>query len=107
MSKVQTSPELIGKYLNFRGYSDITPVGKIIGLTGKTILLVQRITFELDPEFKPHYEPGGFSAICTNQSDQKWIFTETEEVVKIRFSKALLRSHTVDPHPRRFYDYNF
>lgn len=39
----------------------------------KCTLTVQRDKATRDPNWKPSWEPGGFSAICTNNDDQKWL----------------------------------
>jgi hypothetical protein len=60
------------------------------------------------------FVPGGFSAVCLNDHQQKWFITsnETEPVIRIRLGKNGWK----DKHGRRFgladepvkyYDYNF
>jgi hypothetical protein len=98
--------ELIGKYLNHIGYSDVNPIGKVIGTKGKTIAIVKRVIAE-EQVTKLQWITGGFSGICTNQCNQEWKYEETEEVFEVRLSKQYLKSVSIDENPRKFYDYNF
>ena len=98
--------ELIGKYLNRYGYSDIKPVGKIIELVGKESVRVQKIEYG-ENKVKMNFIPGGFAAHCDNQNEQRYDFTETEEIVTVRLSKAYLKNVRIEESPCRYYDYNF
>lgn len=98
--------ELIGKYINRYGYSDINPIGKIVGIKSKTIVLVQRIEAS-ENKTKMNFEVGGFSAICTNNWNQEYDFTELNEVIEVRISNAFLRNARIEETPVKHYDYNF
>ena len=98
--------ELIGKFLNRIGYSDVNPIGKVIGTRGKTIAIVKRVTAD-EQITKLEWIVGGFSGICTNQWNQEWKYIETEEVFEVRLSKEYLKRVSIDENPRKFYDYNF
>lgn len=45
----------------------------IIARTAKT-LTIQRDKATYAPGYKPEYVPGGFSVICTNDTDQEWVY---------------------------------
>lgn len=97
---------MTGKYLNRYGYSDVEPVGKIIGVSGKSTLIVQRVE-ATENTTKMEFHSGGFSANCSNNEEQKWLFVELDKIIKVRLSKALLRTHKIEDEPGKFYDYNF
>lgn len=101
-----TQTELIGKFINRYGYTDINPVGKIIGLVGKCSVLVKRVE-ATEQTTKMEFLPGGFSAICVNQYSQNWTMQETEETFTVRLSKQYLKTCRIDDKPVKFYDYNF
>ena len=100
------------KYANHYGWSDITPF-EIIKSTAKTIT-IREMNAERDPNWKPSYEPGGFSVVCTNDDQQKWVITSNEHNPLI---KAYLRKdgkyyskigmHILSDSPIKYYDYNF
>lgn len=87
----------------------------VIAKTAKTIT-VQRDKATLDPNFKPKWEPGGFSAVCLNQHEQKWNYERDPngEVTRCYWSEKLGRYTTgrdqsvwISPGRHEFYDYNF
>ena len=100
-----TEESMIGKYINRYLYSDVQPVGKIVGIKSKTILLIQPV-YASKNKTKMEFEVGGFSAVCTNQSEQQYDFIEKGEVFELRMSvnSGGLR---IDEKPRYYYDYNF
>ena len=51
--------DMIGKYINEYLYSDINPIGKIVGIKSKTILYVQPIE-ATENKTKMDFVPGGF-----------------------------------------------
>lgn len=104
---IHVTEDMIGKYLNQHLYTDVNPIGKIVGIKGKTGLLVQRVTATRDESVKLEFHVGGFSAHCSNQHAQKWIFTEEEDIIHVRISKAYLRMNKIHDKPLCFYDYNF
>ena len=104
---IQATEDMVGKYLNEYLYTDVNPIGKIVGIKSKTVVLVKRVIATRDESVKLEFHVGGFSAHCSNQHAQKWHFTETDEVIPIRISKGYLRRNRIDDKPRCFYDYNF
>ena len=101
-------------YANQIGYSDVNPFEVVRVVSDKTIE-IRAMNAERDESFKLDFVPGGFSAHCVNQADQKWFITSDEEapVIRIRLSK---NKGWCDKHgqrymladaPRKFYDYNF
>lgn len=101
-------------YANQIGYSDVNPFEVVRTISDKTIE-VRAMDAERDTSVKLNFIPGGFSAHCENQSQQKWFITSNEEnpVFRIRLSK---NRGWQDKHghrfvladaPRKFYDYNF
>jgi predicted RNA-binding protein YlqC (UPF0109 family) len=106
--KVMENKDLIGKYVNQRLYTDINPVGKIIGTRGKTILIVKRV-MEVKQTKEMEFVSGGFAGICINQEDQEWAFEEVEDVFEVKMNKQWGRRGQmyVADKPRMYYDYNF
>ena len=101
------------KYANHFGYTDINPFEVVRIISEKTIE-VRAMKTERDESVKMQFVPGGFSAVCLNDHQQKWFITsnETEPVIRIRLGKNGWK----DKHGRRFgladkpvkyYDYNF
>jgi hypothetical protein len=102
----------VGDYLNQYGYSDAHPY-QIIRMTasGKTAY-VRAVSAERDPNWKPEMIPGGFSAHCTNNHSQKWVYGEVYgPVIAVRRNRKGWKSnhgiHYASEKPQRFYDYNF
>lgn len=105
-NKIYTDPSMIGKYLNRYGWSDIDPIGKIIGIKSKTQLIVQKVEAG-ENLTKMNFIPGGFFAHCDNQHAQTYNLTETEEQFTFRISKSSLKNVRIQDAPVKFYDYNF
>jgi len=105
MQNLNTS-ELIGKFVNRYSYSDINPVGKIVGTKGKTIILIQEIEAVKQTE-KLDFIVGGFVAHCSNQDNQKWDFKQNDNVIEMKVSKSFLKQYGIDNNPKKYYDYNF
>lgn len=106
MTTSQLSPDLIGKFLNRYGYSDINPVGKIVALVGKQSVKVE-LYAATEQITKLEFQVGGFSAHCVNQGAQQWNIESRNEFVTIRMSAVFLRSVRVEDEPVKYYDYNF
>ena len=100
--------ELIGKYVNQSLYTDINPVGKIIGTRGKTILIVKRVV-ETKQTTEMKFVSGGFAGICTNQHEQEWGFEEIDDVFEVKMNKNWGKRGQmyIADKPRMYYDYNF
>ena len=98
--------DLVGKFVSRRGYTDLYIVGKVIGVYGKTGIVIQEMR-AIENTVKREYVTGGFSAVCLNNADQKWEFRTLESTLKDRVSKAFFNAFIISDKPRHFYDYNF
>lgn len=96
--------ENIGKYLSRRGYSDVNIIGKIVGVKGKRIYLVQRMTADKQTT-KLEFVTGGFSSICLNGYNQEWEFNTSDEILQVKNLKNSRLEITDEPY--HYYDYNF
>jgi len=105
-NKHTNTPDLIGKYLNRYLYTDVIPVGKIIAIKTKTIVIVQRV-IPSENKTKMNFEIGGFSAHCNNNYSQDYNYTTTNETFEIRLSNQYLKTVRIDNKPIYFYDFNF
>ena len=102
------------KYANQIGYSDINPFEIVRKISDKTYE-VREMNAQRDDSVSLEFIPGGFSAHCRNQNDQKWFISsdETSPVVRIRLSKnsgwqdKYGRKFRLADEPTKFYDYNF
>ena len=110
----------IKKYINHAGYSDVTPYEVVEVISDQTVV-VREMDAERDDSVKMEFVPGGFSAICVNQNNQKWNITSNPKnpTIRARWSKAkgqwqvkkkgwnaAMRMRMAD-QPHKFYDYNF
>jgi len=102
------------KYANHIGWSDVNPFEVVRVISDKTIE-VREMDAKRDESVKLEWVPGGFSAVCLNDHEQKWFITSNPEnpVIRIRLSA---KKGWQDKHGRRFqladkpvkfYDYNF
>ena len=98
--------EMIGKYVSQKGWSDIYIVGKVIGVYGKTGIIIQKMDAVRDT-VKKEFVSGGFSAICLNNSNQDWEFATTDITLKHRVGKSWNRQYMLCDNPIHHYDYNF
>ena len=101
------------KYANHYGWSDVNPYEVVRVVSDKTIE-VREMDAERDESVKMDFVAGGFSAICTNQYDQRWIIKSdlTAPVIRIRLGKNGWkdkhgRKFKLSDAPSKFYDYNF
>lgn len=107
------------KFANLRLHSDVAPF-EVVRVVSDKCVEIRRMKAELDPSWKPEFIPGGFSAHCTNQHEQKWIITSDETAPIIRCRKVKARPsnfnltwkspygyHYMEDAPRNFHDYNF
>ncbi len=106
--KFIVSEDLIGKYINQYLWSDVNPVGKIVGIKGKTKVLVQPVVAGPN-KVKMEFIPGGFSAHCTNMYEQRYDFFEEGEVFETVLSNFRMKKAywSIEEAPNRYYDYNF
>lgn len=99
----------VGDHASVKLWSDEEPC-TVIRRTAKTIT-VRYDKAELDPNWKPEWIPGGFSAICTNNSEQKWIITEDPNgsTETFRMTKRGWEHNgcRLTPGWHKYYDYNF
>jgi len=97
-------------YANQYGYSDVHPFEVVRVISDKTIE-VRAMTATKDPSWQPKFHAGGFSAHCSNQSEQRWFYSSNPEapVKRIRRGKRGWAKGTfiIEARPFRFYDYNF
>ena len=102
------------QYANHIGYSDVNPFEIVRRVSEKTID-IRAMDSEQDPTWKPEFVAGGFSAVCLNNCEQRWIITPNEngEVVRIRKHSSGVwkdkhgRRYSLADTPQKFYDYNF
>jgi hypothetical protein len=101
------------KYANHFGYSDVNPFEIVRKVSDKTIE-IREMNAVRDESVKMEFDVGGFSAHCTNQRDQKWIFSsdETAPIIRIRcnvrgWQDKHGRQFRLSEKPMKFYDYNF
>lgn len=101
-------------FANHIGYSDVNPFEVVRHVSDRTIE-IRAMDAERDPTFQAQFVPGGFSAHCLNQHDQKWIITSkpTARVIRIRLHKDGAwrdgngERYVLAVKPIKFYDYNF
>lgn len=102
------------KYANLIRYSDVEPFEIIATSKSGKQITIREMDATIDPDFKPEFHAGGFSAHCSNQHEQRWTYKSNENLPTI---KAHLRKdgkyysaygkHAIQAEPRRFHDYNF
>jgi len=100
-------------YANHYGYSDVNPFEIVRRVSDKTVE-IRSMKAERDPDWKPDFVPGGFSAVCLNINSQKWVITsdESAKVFRIRLGKrgwkdAKRNRYELSDKPFKFYDFNF
>ena len=107
-NSISTNSEMVGKFINEYLWSDVNPRGKIVGVKSKTQLILARVHVTRDESTQMNFIPGGFSAHCTNNHAQKWIYTVDEsDTFTVRISKSFLRRNRIEENPYHFYDFNF
>lgn len=101
------------KYANHYGWSDVNPFEVIKVVSDKTIE-IREMDADRDETVKMDFVAGGFSAICTNPYDQRWVIKSdpTAPVIRIRLGKNGWkdkhgRKFKLADAPSKFYDYNF
>lgn len=101
----------VGDKASVRLWSDQNPC-TIIKRT-KTTVTVRYDKAEQNPNWKPEWEAGGFSAVCTNIEDQQWIISDDENGATEKFywsDKENCFIHNgcrLTPGWYKYYDYNF
>jgi len=106
--KLVVTEELIGKYLNQVLWSDVNPVGKIVGIKGKTKVIVQPVIAGPN-KAKMEYVAGGFAGHCVNQNEQHYDFFEEGNTYEMSLSNASMKKRFIRIHeaPCKHYDFNF
>ena len=102
----------VGDHAHVNHWSDVSPV-TIIKKTAQS-MTVRFDKAELDPSWKPEWVAGGFSAVCLNNDDQKWIIEEDPNGKTETFRWHKRSNHfengcgeTLVPGWVKHYDYNF
>ena len=108
MNKFQVTPELIGKYINQSMYTDVNPIGKVIGIKGKTGVIIQPVEAS-ENKTKMKWASGGFAGNCYNQDEQEYDFYEVREPFEMKLSNTKLKSLRwgFADRPIKYYDFNF
>ena len=105
----------IAPFANRLGYTDVDPFEVVRAVSEKT-LEVRAMNAVQNPDWKPDFVPGGFSAHCTNNGAQQWIITPDPVAPVFRIRKhrdgkwrdaSGVRPYVLSEKPRKFYDYNF
>jgi hypothetical protein len=102
------------KFANMQIGSDVFPYEVVRFVSDKT-LEVRRMSATLDPGWRPKFVQGGFTAHCTNQGEQRWIYKSIPEAESIRIRKKKSGKAWVNKgfifrlsdRPVMFHDYNF
>jgi hypothetical protein len=101
------------KYANHLMYSDIEPY-EIIRIVSEKTIEIRAMKTERDESVKLEWVPGGFSAICLNDHEQKWHITsdETAPIKRIRLGKRGWKDANggrfgLADKPVKYRDYNF
>jgi hypothetical protein len=97
---------LVGKFVNAYFYSDINPVGVVVGVKGKTIIVIKRVVATKQIT-KLEFMAGGFAGTCINQGNQEWVYEELEELVEMRVGNKFNKQYRIEDKPYKYYDYNF
>lgn len=103
----------VGDGVTLHGYSDREAYTVISRTKSKVVAQMDKAT--RDPNFKPEFISGGFSAHCTNQEEQTYTYERDAEgrIIEITFSKKYGRmqlkgtNSPVTLGRKKFYDYNF
>lgn len=100
-------------YANLVGWSDMYPF-EVIERKSETTLVIRRLQATLDPEWRPRFQVGGFSAHCVNNNEQRWVYSRDNcSPLRIRLHKNGQwkdregNRYKLSAAPRRFHDYNF
>jgi hypothetical protein len=101
------------QYANHIGWSDINPF-EVVRRVSDITLEIREMHAVRGPSAPLKFIPGGFSAHCVNQHEQKWLITSDESapVIRIRLGKRgwkdkFGRRYKLADEPVKFYDYNF
>jgi len=107
-SKFKVTEDLIGKYINCHLLTDVYPVGKIVGIEGKTKVLIQPVEAS-ENKTKMNAVVGGFCGYTTNNHAQEYDFFESGSIFETTLSNTSMKNKCwkISDKPKNFYDYNF
>lgn len=101
------------QYANKTLFSDVYPYEVVRVISEKT-LEIRAMKYERDPSFKPEFDIGGFAGHCTNQSEQRHIYSSNPDagIRRIRLNKKGWQDkygdrYSLSDSPRYFRDFNF
>ncbi len=103
------------QFANKYGWSDVSPF-EIVKVISDQTIEVRELDAKRDESWVPNFIPGGFSAVCVNDREQKWKISSNPEnkVFRIRFSKrknvwqdAYGGKYDLSDTPIKYYDFNF
>ena len=109
-TNIKGLPEGI-EYFTEVGYSQRYP-WFVIKRTAKTVTL-GRVIVRRDPDWTPEMHVGGFSAHCTNQGAQTWLFDRLDydytQVLRYGAKNGWAKDGVryIEDYAVEFYDYNF
>lgn len=107
MKRFEVNEDLIGKYVNQHLWTDAYPIGKIVGIHSKTMVLVQPVRAG-ENKTKMEMVVGGFAAHTTNNHAQSYDFEEVGEIRKVKLTnKSYNAGYRISDRPYKHYDYNF
>ncbi|NDD55751.1 hypothetical protein EBZ39_18115 [bacterium] len=116
LKTVLTPPTLdVPKYANQRSYSDCVPF-EVVRQVSSKCLIIRAMKYTLDPSWKPEMIPGGFSAHCANNHEQRYLYESNPNASEIRirkhkdgrwYSRDGVYTYSLSENPHAFYDYNF
>lgn len=108
------------QYCNMQGYTDVKPY-EVVRVVSDKCLEIRAMNVERNPNWKPEFVVGGFSAHCTNNSEQQWLITPAPEAHAFKVRHRTDRwgrntdgtfwketaSYKLSDAPHYFYDFNF
>lgn len=88
---------------------------QVIEIVSDITLELREMAATIVPDWKPKFVPGGFAGHCTNNYQQKWVITPSQEgkIVRIRkhrdgkWRDAGGAIYDLTEKPKHFYDFNF
>ena len=110
-----TTGQEIKKFATYCGWTDREPFEVVRAISDQTVE-IRAMDAVRNPDWKPEWVVGGFSGVCVNDKEQRWIITSNPDnpVSRIRWSKAnqqwqkgkYCRFYMADK-PCKYYDNNF
>ena len=104
------------KYANNHMYSDVRPC-EVVEVKSEKKVIVREMKAERDPDWKPDFVAGGFTAHCTNNNRQNWICSSDPDGRLMAISKRKdgrwyevggnHNSFVFSDKPLKHHDYNF